>query len=426
MARFSQALLFLVLFSLPLFAQISQEDALTSFIVSLVLGDVRTHFPDDCPKSVVTVRTDDFRLLRHDTLFIPGGLWGFRTTNDYRLHYYAALQIYRSILSRSGGNTPGEFFLNAGRASDLALRYLSSMEKKDSLLPGLTVYEYICKPYMTANPAVIISRDCQKDSLEFFCVEKAVLGYRCDSTRIVDWVDTDKKCDYGIVSVSQSPEGFKKFRDKITLRNNGQMDVSFRLLLDFAGGDTVLDMKGFSGDTVLDFSFRKTLLKVVIDPYKTLFDANETNQQFVSVEFKTKRRAYLMFTLLIWDLTAAAITFGLMMLLGIFFHSLTNLFFGNNSTWTFIFVLLLIVIKMGFPFLFFGFNLWGLVYNVFYITSTVNSLWLAGSTAGTAMLVYYAWQKDGVNMRKMGAYVKFLLTFCVVEPLAGGIVFFLN
>jgi hypothetical protein len=404
----------------------SSEDAMTFFVVSQVLDRAKTQYPAETPARLVAVKTEDFRLLRNDTLFVSAGDWGYKTTNDYRLHFYSAFQVYFNILSGQSGGSAESFFMNAGRALDRALIYTASLEKKDSLVKGLTVYQYLYLPFMLKNPQVLIQRDYWNDTLQYDCLAKAALAYRCDSTRIADWISTGKSTDYAIVSVGQTPLGWKKFKVDITLRNNGSLDVPLSLLLDMSGKDTLLHLKGFTGDTLFAFTLTETLLKVIVDPYKTLFDTDESNQQFISAEFMAKRKAYLMLSLLVWNIAALSITFGLMLLLGIFIHSLTALFFNNNPYWCGIFVLLLIAVKLGFPFFFYGFTLWGLVYNVFYITTIISHIWLALSMALSAIAVYAAFQKDGVVIRRLGTFAYFMLALAFVEPLLSGLVLFIR
>ncbi len=401
----------------------SSEDALTTYIVSQVLDSVKAHYPLECPERLFVIKTTGFRLLRNDTMYIPEEYWGFKTTNDYRLHFISSLLLNQQVLDKNSNENPEAFFLNCGRALDKALDYVASLGKSDALLKGLMVYKYLYLPYKSNDPSIIISRDFKNDSSRFDCIAKAALCYRCDSTRISDWVYTEKKVDYRVVSVKQSPIGWKLFKVEVTLQNKGEMDVPFTLLLDFTNSDSLIQMNGFKSDTILKFTFQSTILKVIIDPYKKLFDLNESNQQAISTEFNMKRRGYLIITMLVWDIMALTLAFGVMLLLGIFIHSLTNLFYTNNNYWTALFILLFVAIKLGFPLFFFGFNMWGLVYNIFYITSRAGLLWLTFSCLLTSVIVYYAFQKDGVNMRNLGMFAKYMAGIAVLEPLLCGLFF---
>lgn len=403
----------------------SSEEAMSRFITSQITDSIRKQFPDLSPE-ITLIQTQDFKLFRNDTLYVPKAYWGFNSTNDYSLHFFVAFQLYFAALQKSAPGSAEVFFLNAGRALKSALTLLSSFEKKDSLSEGLTVYEFLYRPWVQSHPDLLIKRDYLNDSLRYDCMARAALSFRCDSTRLEEWISTNHQPDYAIQSVFQKPEGWRTFRNDVSIANKGDLAVPFQLLLDLNGRDSLITVKGFSQDTILSITTNSTLLKVIIDPYKTLFDKDESNQQFVSMEFHSKRKAYLMFTLLIWDIAALLIAFALMLLVGIFIHPVTALFYQNNPYWVALFLLLLIPIKLGFPFLFFGFSLWGLVYNIFYLTTNISRIWMTCSLVLSAILVYGVFQKDALNTNKLGTFVKYMLILAFVDPLFCGLTLFLR
>jgi hypothetical protein len=407
---------FLLFFSPPpLFP--SAEDALSSYIAGTVLEFAKNKFPLQCPDTLILVKTKNYRALNGNILYVPSDIWGYKTTNNYSLHFYTGILLFLNILQKQYGEKgPKDFFFNSGRASEYALQYIRTLEEKDSMLGNLMVYNYVFRPYADLRPDILICRDYTNDSLRFICIQKSILGYRCDSTAVDSWVFTNKNVNYAIMSVAQKPVSWKMFSIQIALKNKGELTVPFSLLLDFGRGDSTIRIGGFQNDTVIQVSTRQSLLKIVIDPEKKLFDVNEKDKSYISTEFSNKRKAYKLISILILDIISAASAIFILLFLGIFIQRLASLYFKDNLTWTCLFIALFLILKLSFPFILFGFNLWGFVYTINIISSTTSTAWIAVSGILVFATLYYLFVKDGAHMNSANSYCKYILTAILLEP----------
>jgi len=403
----------------------TQEEALTSFMVSQVYDSVKVHFPGRFDKPLYLTRTEKLALLRNDTLFIPQEFWGYKSTNDNRLQFLAAIILYEKAFSLSRPDTcPENFFLNSGRAGEVALKTALAKEKDTLLLSALLLTRFVYAPLTESKVLPTISRDYGDERLKFKCMLLSYLNFRTDSTRVADWLDGTHKVDYAITGVAQVPHSRKEFEITLSLRNLGNVAIPLECLVDMNGHDTLIRIAPFLKDSLVRLTLSSSVLKVVLDPYLKLYDVDKSNQQFVSMEFKNKRKAFLMVSMVIWNLLAAIISYALMLLAGIFIHRLTTLYFSNHIAWTAIFITVLVLVKAFLPAFFFGFTLWGLLYNLFFIESIVSPFILMCSTACMASLVYYAFRKDEANLKNVRVFVGYCVTFSMVEPLLSGLFFF--
>ncbi|OGJ90944.1 MAG: hypothetical protein A2268_09900 [Candidatus Raymondbacteria bacterium RifOxyA12_full_50_37] len=408
----------LFLFSSRVFA--NEQDAMTAFIVKEALVFSRNNLPGTLPDSMVLVKTGGRKGMVKDTLCIPQDIWGFKTTNNYSLHFYTVFVIAFNTLFQlvEGERTARDFFFCAGKASDFALKYLNTFEK-DRMVNDLLMYNYVYQPYMTACRQIIISRDFKDSSRTYCCMLKSALAYRCDTSMVDEWISTTKYVDYGITRVAQKPIGWKKYEITVALRNFGSMAVPFEVLLDFDGGDTLLKVASFTGDTALTIRMNQSLLKVLLDPKKRLFDVKEDNQQYISWEFTSKRRVYKTLTLLLWDALASLSAFVLLLFLGIFIHPLTEVFYKRNPLWTGIYIFLFTGIKLSLPYMLYGFNMWGFVYIMHLIYYSANMVWIGGAGAGVFFLIYFLLKKDGVRFIRLETYMKYIAVSVFLNPIVG-------
>ena len=407
-------LFFVLVLAAGLFA--AADEMLSPFIVDHAIQYTRAHTGLPCPTALTLVKTERPCLMHGDTMFVPKALWGFNVTNDYRLHFYAAGELYFELQRRAEGETgAADFFRHAGRAADFALGYIASLGTTDSLLNFLILREYAARPLDDAKLWPIIARDCVIDSLRYPCFLAALHAWRCDSTLGEQWI-AGKRPDYAIRSVEQSPSGFRRITLELSLTNKGTLQAPVTLLLDFSKGDSLIRLPGFSGDTLIRMTLNRTLLKAILDPFCQVPDADPSNQQFISPEFIGKKRALTFLTLLLWNLLALTVAFAVMGIFGFFIRRLARLFHSNNPLWTALFVLMVILIKTGLPVMIYGFNLWGLVYLITSIASSENALWMSASLTLAFLGLYYAFQKDGAVMSKMSVYSAFLALVACLEP----------
>ena len=405
----SGTLLFILFLALPLFASTS-EDSLTAHIVNRLLLHVRQRLPGAAPPVLHPAKGEGlFPRLRGDTLFIPDGLWGYSASNDYRLPFYAGLLLFQTaVLSREKAPlTPEAFYRASVEAYGLSLEYIHTLEQ-DPLLDDLIAYHYLLLPYRSAGPPVLVGRDYPADSLRFRCMQRCILGFRCDSTKAREWIHGQLTASARLVSCVQRPLGWRKgFSLEIGLRNDGEMAVPVDLKLFLSSGDTLLRLPAFPADTVIPVKVRKSLLSAELDPFHRLFDMDELDHRFVSREYVQKHRARLVLASLFWDLFSLFSAFALLVLIGIFVQPLTRLFFKKTGTWYAACILLGLFIKFLLPSILFGFTLYGFVYDITYLLVQTSRLWIALSLVATARLLYYIHEKDGTPMNRLDSVAKY-------------------
>ncbi|MFH0921917.1 MAG: hypothetical protein V1913_16335 [Fibrobacterota bacterium] len=389
---------------------------MTRYIAGEALRHVRARTGSALPESVTVLKSPVPRLMDGDTLYVPEPLWGFNVTNDYRLHFFAAgVMAFEALRRTEGEGDAAAFFSRAGRASLLALGYIRTREK-DAAIDYLIIREYVGKPLEASGVWPLIARDRLTDTLRYACYLKAVAAWQCDSLRADAWVNTLRQPDYAILGVDQRPTGFRRFRVSVRLTNKGDLAVPVALMLDGSRNDTLLRLPGFMGDTAVTLELNNTLLKAVLDPYRQVPDADESNQQFVSNEFLGKRRAFTLLALFLWDVISLSAAFGLMLFFGTFIHRLNLMFFSNHSLWTTLFVITAILIKTGLPVLLFGFNLWGLVFLIHSISGTASAVWLAASLGLASLGMYWAFRYDLVFMSKLSTFAGYMAAIAALEP----------
>lgn len=417
--------LVLLLFLCQPAAPSESEDSLTFHIINSVLKDAARQFPSTCPSVLHPVRTETLSLLRNDTLYVPAALWGFNATNDYRLQFQAGLLLFHRLLSGNSADTTAEGFYRASvAASEHALGFIHSVEQ-DPVLDGLILNQFALAPYRETLPGIVIRRDYRKDSLRTFCMFKAILGHRCDSTLSSEWINGSGTADYGIVSCTQAPDGFRRFKIQLTVKNRGELATPLEIRLRFSSGDSLVRLPGFPGERTLSFDGPVSILSVELDPFHRLYTMDEEGHRFVSREYINKHRVRLMVIALIWDLTSLLIAFSLLLCTGIFIQPLTKAFYLRTRNWYAGLTLCACIIKLYLPASFFGFTMWGFVYDTTYLLVQLNDLVVVLSLAVASAVVYYAFEQDGVPMNKLASTGKFLLTVSVVEPLLLAIAIFM-
>ncbi len=406
----------LVITSFP--AETDDQFELTKYITDNIRVFSEKELGNSVPAVIFPVKSNDRFGYSGDSLFVPLKYWGFSTTNSFGLHFYTCIHTFFEAYSKIDTLKNSEsFFLNSGRASNAALRYINTLDK-GPLLNSLLIKEYVYIPLEKYAKSVSISDGFRStDAGKYYSMLKSILYYRADSLNIKEWLNSDKETDYSIIEVKQKPTGWKKFDIDITLRNEGATRIPFELMVDLATGPKNIKINGFNGDTTILLTEKSSCLKVIIDPFMQIPDFNRKNQQFVSTEFSNRRRAYQAFAILIWNSLSAISAFLIILLSGIMIHSLTQLFYSNNTRWTALFVLLFMILKIAMPLLLVGFNMWGFVYLINVMAAKTNPLWMAVSLGSVSMLVYWVFTKDDVNMGKLSTFLKYLLVVIFAEPI---------
>ncbi|MBL8026334.1 MAG: hypothetical protein JNL74_07975 [Fibrobacteres bacterium] len=431
--RLCRSVLLLLMVLLPtLLAAESQEDALTRYIVSIVRDYGTKTFKDSLAvPNPVLQKTSSIPRLEGDTLFVPEEYWGYKTTNDYRLHLCAGIILYQKAFEKTLAGDSGShlFFKSSGLALELIIKYIKSQEKKDPILEPLLIRRFLLDPYAEALGRVVPSRDMNDSQLRFFSVLRCAIGYRCDTLYEDLWLNSSKRPSYGISGVIQKPGAIfgGKYEVSISLSNKGDAVCPVELMIDNSGkGDTLLKVGGFSNDTVITFQAESSILKVILDPAALHMESDLSDNQFVSDEFHRKRNVTAMVVMVIWNVLAAFVSFMVLMFAGFIIHRLSALYMNNHYVWTGIWFVIFLFVKLTLPFTLFGFNLWGFFHYMQYAYREIGQLWLICSAISAAFLTYYFSVKEGTSFIRYSAFFKWIMLFSFLEPLLSGIRFFIS
>ncbi|OGS37288.1 MAG: hypothetical protein A2293_03610 [Elusimicrobia bacterium RIFOXYB2_FULL_49_7] len=409
----------------PLSGWPDEPSLLPQHILSEIRSQASSRFPYDTLR-VVPIPSHHSTRFQGDTLFYPESLYGYDATLEYRFTFYAGLQIFQRLLAdemkKAGPRTsisPDQFYQTAIVACSLTLAGIHRTEK-DPILDDLLLVEYGLKPFRSQTTDIIVSRDYQSDSLRYWCILKCILGNRCDSTLKNEWLNGSNQPAYDIQEVKQLPLlGKKGVEVQTTIRNQGSLACPFNLEMHFTGGreDTVLRLPGFIKDTTLHLSIESRLLSVEVDPRHRLFEKKEGQHKFVSKEYAKRKKVRLVFVSLLWDLFSLLSALALLQLAGIFIHPLTRLFYLRPRFWYALLVLFFITVKAYLPFVFFGFTVWGFVYDALFILSNAQQSLLMFCISVTALMTFWVFEKDGVAMNQLASTMKYVLTLGFITPL---------
>ncbi len=375
------------------------------------------------------VKSTNVPVYTGDTLFVPEDLWGFKTANSYNLHLVAALLIYQNHyehLHNNQSDSSNHFFLSSGYALRKALRFITSLEKKDTILESLLIRSCLLNPHIGAIGNVVPYRDRHDRQLRFFSIARAALGYRCDSTMWQTWMHSHELPSFALVSANQLPSGINKgYEIDAKIINKGTISCPIIISAVLSNGyNKFITVAPFTADTVIRFGLDASLLKVVLDPHYLLMEDDVSDNQVVSDEFIRKRRVFSMFALFAWNIISSFISYAILFIVMLFVRNIFNAFLKNHRYLLLAWFALFVIVKLSLPSILFGFNIWGFYYYLHYSFHTIQIVWLIASAFLSAAIVYYISTREEENFSKQTALMQWMIMFSFVEPLFSGVKLF--